>query len=66
MEIHPREGVVKEEKFPNTRKPSHQRVCEEFWNLRGQHKEEGDPQIMRLIAAPSGEEAQTLVSTSSK
>ena len=23
METHPREGVVKEEKFPNTRKPSH-------------------------------------------
>ena len=24
MEIHPGEGVVKEEKFPNTRKPSNQ------------------------------------------
>ena len=34
----PREGIVKEEKFPNIRKPSHQRVCGEFWNLRGQHK----------------------------
>ena len=31
------EGVVKEEKFPNTRKPFHQWVCGEFWNLRGQH-----------------------------
>ena len=40
MEIQPGEGVVKEEKFPNTRKPSHQRVCEEFWNLRGQHNQE--------------------------
>jgi len=30
MESHPREGVVKEEKFPNTRKPSHQWVCGEF------------------------------------
>ena len=57
---------MKEEKFPNTRRPSHQWACGEFWNLRGKHKEEGDPQIMRLIAAPSGEEAQTLVSTSSK
>ena len=33
----PREGVLKGEKFPNTRKRSHQRVCGEFWNLRGQH-----------------------------
>ena len=24
METHPGEGVMKEEKFPNTRKPSHQ------------------------------------------
>ena len=31
---------MKEEKFPNTRKPSHQRVCREFWNLRGQHNQE--------------------------
>ena len=29
METHPREGVVKEEKFPNTRKPSHQWVSGE-------------------------------------
>ena len=34
-ETHPGEGVVKEE-FPNTRKPSHWRVCREFWNFRGQ------------------------------
>ena len=40
MEIHPREGVLKEEKFSNTSKPSHQRVCREFWNLRGQHNQE--------------------------
>ena len=33
----PRKGVIKEEKFPNTRKPSHWRVCGEFWNLRAQH-----------------------------
>ena len=36
METRPREGAVKE-KFPNTRKPSHQQVCGEFWNLREQH-----------------------------
>ena len=40
METHPREGVLKEEKFPNARKPSHRWVCEEFWNLRGQHNGE--------------------------
>ena len=35
-ETHPGEGVV-EEKFPNSRKPSHRWVWGEFWNLRGQH-----------------------------
>ena len=40
MEIHPRKGVMKEEKFPNSRKSSHRWVCEEFWNLRGQHNQE--------------------------
>ena len=28
---------MKEEKFPNSRKPSHQWVFGEFWNLRGKH-----------------------------
>ena len=40
METHPGEGVVKEEKFPNTRKPSHRQVCGEFWSLREQHNRE--------------------------
>ena len=40
METRPREGVMKEEKFPNARKPSQQWVCGEFWNLRGQHNQE--------------------------
>ena len=44
METHPGEGVMKEEKFPNSRKPSHQRVCGKFWNLRGQHNWEGKKQ----------------------
>ena len=35
----PGEGVMKE-KFPDTRKTSHQQVCGEFWNLRGQHNRE--------------------------
>ena len=37
METCPGEGVEKEEKFPNTRKPSHWWVCGEFWNLREKH-----------------------------
>ena len=37
METRPREGVMKEEKFANTRKPSHWWVCVEFLSLRGQH-----------------------------
>ena len=41
METHPGEGVMKEEKFPTSRKPSHSRVCGEFWNLRRQHNQEG-------------------------
>ena len=40
MEPYPGEGVVKEEKFPNTRTPSHRRVCGEFWKLRGHQNQE--------------------------
>ena len=36
METHPKKGVLKE-KFPNTRKHSHQWVCGEFWDLGRQH-----------------------------
>ena len=32
---------MKNEKFLKSRKPSRQRVCGEFWNLRGQHNWEG-------------------------
>ena len=35
IETCPWEGVVQEEKLPNSRKPSHRRACVEFWNLRG-------------------------------
>ena len=41
METHPREGIVKKEKLPNTRRPSYQQVCVEFWNLREQDNQEG-------------------------
>ena len=36
MEFRPRKGVLKREKFPNTRKPSHCRICAELWKHRGQ------------------------------
>ena len=63
------------EMFPNSRKPSHQQVCGEFWNLRGQSNREGKkkkkttkkpPQNMRLSTTPSGEVAQTLSSATSE
>ena len=72
METLPGEGVIKEEKFPNTRKPSHRQVCGEFWNLQGQHNREEktnkqtNPQITRLAETLSGEVAQTLESASSE
>ena len=55
-------------KFPNSRKPSHEWVCGEFWNLRGQHnweeekKKQKNTQNMHLILTSSGEVAQTLTS----
>ena len=61
---------MKEEKFPNTRKPSHWRVCGEFWNLGRQHNREGKkkkkPEMRRLAATPSREVAQKLKSVSSE
>ena len=72
-ETHPGEGVVKEEKFPNSKKSSHQRVCGEFWNLRGQHNREKfkkkktpTEEVPNLTATPSGEVAQMLGSATSK
>ena len=67
METHPREGVVKEEKLPNNRKPSHWQVCGEFWNLRGQHNWGGvTTHRIHALITPSGEIAQTLTSATSK
>ena len=45
------EGVMKEKNFPNTRKCSHQQVCGEFWNLRGQHNWEGKKKNPHRICA---------------
>ena len=61
---------MKNEKFPNSKKPSHQRVYEEIWNLRGQdnveRKKKKNPQNTCLTAIPSGEVAQTPISTTSE
>ena len=40
MEFCPGKGVLKREKFPNIRKPSHCRICAELWKHRGQHNRE--------------------------
>ena len=39
-EFHPGKGVLKREKFPNTRKLSHCRICAKPWKHRGQHNRE--------------------------
>ena len=73
MEFCPGKGVLKREKFPNTRKPSHCRICAELWKHRGQHKREKKINKQLKIAdcepysnAPSREAAQTPASTISK
>ena len=69
METRPGEGAVKEEKFPNSRKPSHRWVCGEFWNLRRQHnweEKKQNPQNRCLTATASGEVAQMLTSATSE
>ena len=74
MEFRPRKGVLKREKFPNTRKPSHCRICAELWKHRGQHKREGEKKNKQLKIAdcepygnsPSGEAAQTPAHGTSK
>ena len=67
MEFHPRKGVLNREKFPNTRKLSHCRICAELWKHRGQHKRE-EKKINKQLKitdcepygnSPSGEAAQT-------
>ena len=73
MEFCPGKGVLKREKFPNTRKPSHCRICAEPWKHRGQHtrEEKKNKQLKPTDCepygnSPSGEAAQTPASTISK
>ena len=48
---------MKEEKFPNIRKPPHWPVYGEFWNLRGnitgRGKKSNNPQITCLLQLPA-------------
>jgi len=39
-ELCPGKGILKREKFPNTRKHSHCRICAKPWKHRGQHNRE--------------------------
>ena len=63
---------MKEEKFPNTRKPSHWKVCGKFWNLRGQHNWEEKKKNPTDFTPNcnsqwrSSPEAQMIASTTSK
>ena len=55
METHPGEGVMKE-MFPNSNKPSHWRICGEFWNLKGENnweKKKTNPQNMHQPTTPA-------------
>ena len=66
METCPGEGVVKEEKFPNIRKPLADGSVGSFEISEGNRTGGGNPQIMCLTATPSREIAQTLAADSSE
>ena len=73
MELHPGKGVLKREKFPNTRKHSHCQVCAKPWKHRGQHnREEKLKKQLRPTDyepygnSPSGDAAQMPASAISK
>ena len=73
MEFRPGKEVLKRQKFPNTRKPSHCRICAEPWKHRGQHNREGKINKQLKPAhcepygnSPSGEAAQTPAHATSK
>ena len=69
METHPGKGNMKE-KFPNSRKPSHRRVCGELGisegNITRRKKKKKSPQNTCLIATASREVAQGLMSPTSE
>ena len=71
-ETHPREGVVKEEWFPSTRKPSHQwsvgsfGISEGNITRRGKYPKHKTHRICALTTTNSGEIAQRLMSATSK
>ena len=65
MEFCPGKGVLKREKFLNTRKPSHCRICAELWKHSRQHNREKKINKQLKITdcepygnSPSGEAAQ--------
>ena len=68
--LRPGKEAVKEDKFTNSRKPCHRRVCGEFWNLRGQHNQEKNknknPQNTHLNTTASGKVSQTLAFATSQ
>ena len=73
MEFRPGKGVLKREKFPNTRKPSHCRICAEPLKHRGQHNREEKINKQLKPAdckpygnSPSGEAVQTPAHATSK
>ena len=73
MEFCPRKGVLKREKFPNTRKSSPCQICAEPWKHRGQHNREEKIHKQLKPAdcepygnSPSGEAAQMPAHTTSK
>ena len=70
---------MNEDKFPNNRKPSHQRLYREFWKLRGQQTwdethththththTQTHTENMHLTTTPSGEVAQRLASATNE
>ena len=69
MDTHLGEGVVKGEKFQNTRKPSHWWVCGSFGVSEGnvsRKRKKKKHKNMHITTTPTGEVAQTLPFTTSE
>ena len=69
METHPGKGNMKE-KFPNSRKPSHRRVCGELGisegNITRRRKKQNKTQNMCLTATASRKVVQMLTSATNE